>query len=239
MGISLSNRTETALSRKKIEEKIRERPIVFLLILSVVTGAFFLLFPRVDLAISGLFFDGVRFPLQHHPVTHFLREALQIVMLTLILLSVAGLALRYFAQRQLFSIGWRRWLFVALCLLIGPGLVANTLLKDNWGRPRPVQTEDFGGNFAFAPPVLIISDACQQNCSFVSGEGAMAFMTGFVILGLFGLSSNLAIALALLYGAFGSALRIMMGGHYFSDTLFAGLFMAMIAIGLYRLLVRD
>lgn len=213
--------------------------MLYLLGATAAMAVLFLIFPEIDLAISGLFFDGTRFPLQIHPVTHFLRESLQLVMVVLVLFAIAGLALRYFANRQLLGIGWRRWLFVVLCIIIGPGLFANTLLKDNWGRPRPVQTEDFGGNFAFAPPVLIISDACQQNCSFVSGEGAMAFMTGFAILGLLGLSSNLAIALALLYGAFGSALRIMMGGHYFSDTLFAGLFMAMIAIGLYRLLIRD
>ena len=41
-----------------------------------------------------------------------------------------------------------RWLmraFLALALLLGPGLVVNTDFKSHYGRPRPRQDLDIGG----------------------------------------------------------------------------------------------
>src|SRR5262249_54397117 len=37
----------------------------------------------------------------------------------------------------------REGLFLVLMLLIGPGLLVNAGLKSLWGRPRPLQCEDF------------------------------------------------------------------------------------------------
>jgi hypothetical protein len=61
-------------------------------------------------------------------------------------------------------------------LQVGPGLTANLVLKENWGRPRPNSVEQFAGNAPFQPwwrP----SQSCQRNCSFVSGEASQAFWT--------------------------------------------------------------
>jgi lipid A 4'-phosphatase len=60
--------------------------------------------------------------------------------------------------------------------LIGPGLISNLLLKDDWGRPRPNSIAQFSGTAPFEPwwrP----SEACKRNCSFVSGEASDAFWT--------------------------------------------------------------
>ena len=39
-----------------------------------------------------------------------------------------------------------------LVLLMGPILLVNIILKEFWGRPRPYQTEQFGGEFPYVPP---------------------------------------------------------------------------------------
>ena len=55
--------------------------------------------------------------------------------------------------------------FIALGLVLGPiigcGLIANFYFKDNWGRARPYQIEEFGGNLIYTPP-LIKSDQCKK-----------------------------------------------------------------------------
>ncbi|MEI9804295.1 MAG: hypothetical protein WDN48_07260 [Pseudolabrys sp.] len=61
-------------------------------------------------------------------------------------------------------------------MALGPGLAVNVLLKDHWGRPRPIDVTQFGGMDKFVPwwdP----RGACPNNCSFVSGDVAGAFWT--------------------------------------------------------------
>ena len=40
-------------------------------------------------------------------------------------------------------------LFVILLMIIGPGIIVNSILKDHWGRPRPVQCVEFYGKYQF------------------------------------------------------------------------------------------
>lgn len=216
----------------------RRYPLSVLTGLAVFLAIVFLAFPELDLATSALFHDPeTGFLIRSGDDIEVIRDVFVWVLIVLLATSFLALALRILFRRRLFNVATRRWIFVLACFIIGPGLVANTLFKDNWGRPRPVQTEQFGGAFAFAPPLVIVSDACDDNCSFISGEGSLAFMTGFALLGLLGIFTWPAIALALIYGSIGAFMRIAMGGHYLSDNLFAAVFMAMIAIMLYRLIV--
>jgi hypothetical protein len=58
----------------------------------------------------------------------------------------------------------------------GAGLMANVLLKDHWGRSRPIDVTQFGGNERFVAwwdP----RGNCASNCSFVSGDVSGAFWT--------------------------------------------------------------
>ena len=61
-------------------------------------------------------------------------------------------------------------------LALAPGIVANAILKDNWGRPRPFFITEFGGKAEFRPwwdP----RGSCEKNCSFIGGEPSGAFWT--------------------------------------------------------------
>jgi lipid A 4'-phosphatase len=45
-------------------------------------------------------------------------------------------------------------LYLLGSFLIGPGLISNLLLKDNWGRPRPNSIQQFAGTAWFSDAIL-------------------------------------------------------------------------------------
>jgi lipid A 4'-phosphatase len=135
-----------------------------------------------------------------------------IVMLALALLLLATWVARL-----------RRWrlplAFVALAIALGPGLVVNAVFKDNWHRARPYQVHEFGGAQQFSR-AAVITDQCDNNCSFVSGHVACGFFVVSLMLvqpqrrRLWG---GLGVAFGLLIGF----ARIVDGAHWLSDVLWA------------------
>lgn len=116
-------------------------------------------------------------------------------------------------------------------LLIGPGLIANVLLKDFWGRPRPFETLDFGGSLAFVEAGSL-AGTCISNCSFVSGEAAGA---GWLLCLIFFVPSPARFTLAFPLAAISliaPALRLAFGAHYLSDVVLGWLLSLVIFAGL-------
>ena len=68
---------------------------------------------------------------------------------------------------------WQAWrlplAFVVVAGILGPGMVVNWGFKENWQRARPYQVENFGGTQKFSR-AAVITDQCDNNCSFVSGH---------------------------------------------------------------------
>ena len=120
---------------------------------------------------------------------------------------------------------------------LAPGLLVNVALKDHWGRPRPIDVTQFGGDQHFVPWWDPRGD-CPGNCSFVSGDVAGAFWT----LAPAALAPPqwraLAYGAALALGAGMSALRMMAGGHFFTDVVFAGVFTFLIIWIVHFLIYR-
>ena len=116
--------------------------------------------------------------------------------------------------------------------VIGCGLIANFYFKDNWGRARPVNIQEFGGEKIYTQP-FIISDQCERNCSWISGEAsaAFSFIAGTIII-----KSPIFFLLNIIFGIIVSFCRIAMGGHFLSDNIFAMIFMIYLAI-IYKYLV--
>ncbi len=115
--------------------------------------------------------------------------------------------------------------------------MANVVLKDNWGRARPRSVVEFGGTKHFTP-ALIPASECSRNCSFVSGEASSAFVPFFAAALLLLPQLRRTLFGAGLAAGFGAGLiRISQGGHFLSDILFAGIFMALTASALHILLI--
>jgi lipid A 4'-phosphatase len=117
----------------------------------------------------------------------------------------------------------RRAAFALLLLLLGPELIVNLTLKNHFGRPRPRQVKNFGGEYRFEPiGEFSPGEACK---SFPCGHAA----TGFYWLGLAlyfrkesrKVASSLAI-LGTVYGTLIGIARMAQGGHWLSDVLWSG-----------------
>jgi len=208
----------------------------------LLSALLFQLWPGIDLAVSGLFYTpGTGFTLANDPALELLREtiwALSILMVgTTIAAIMAALVGRPFLDL-------RRAVIILLTYLMGPALLVDGVLKRFWGRARPANIEDFGGTQHYTPP-LIPADQCLSNCSFVSGEGAaaVALAISFALIAPAVRARvsppiyRLYLALAVLLPLTGMALRVMLGRHFLSDTIFAALFVSGIALVLARLLL--
>lgn len=116
----------------------------------------------------------------------------------------------------------RPGLFLALVLLLGPGLIVNGVLKKVYFRPRPVQVAEFGGGESFQA----LGEPTLQHTghSFPSGHAAMGFYWLAPALFLWRSRRRQAVAclaLALIHGGLMSFGRMAQGGHWFSDVLWS------------------
>src|ERR1700675_421204 len=113
--------------------------LVIALTIGAVVGVVFGVVPRLDLAVSTPFYDTKThdFPLNAHVWSQNARDVAR-GLITLLILP-AGIALlgKILLPRRPMLIKCQAVLFLVGTLAVGPGLIANTLLKDHWGRARP------------------------------------------------------------------------------------------------------
>ena len=117
----------------------------------------------------------------------------------------------------------RATLFLITTMALGPGLLVNVGLKDYWGRPRPIDVAQFGGNQHFVAWWDPRGD-CPANCSFVSGDcrgAAWTFAPAALVPPPW---RAVAYGAALALDAGMAAIRMMAGAHFLTDTVFAGVF---------------
>jgi lipid A 4'-phosphatase len=114
-------------------------------------------------------------------------------------------------------------LFLVLFLLLGPGLLVNTVFKDHWGRPRPADITEFGGADRFLP--FWVKGEAGHGKSFPSGHASVGFFLFAPFFFLRGKANKKAfpfLTLGILYGLLLGLGRIIQGGHFLSDVLWAG-----------------
>jgi len=130
---------------------------------------------------------------------------------------------------------WRKGaLFCSLAILIGPGIVINTILKPNWGRPRPCDTVVFGGDCDYVPPGTI--GPYEMAKSFPSGHASMGFvflLPAFLLLRKNPTAAMCVLAGGMLCGAAVGGSRIAEGGHYLSDIAWSGAIVYFTGLTLY------
>ncbi len=184
----------------------------------------FYVFPELDIRFSMLFYDPVsRFYLADAPFCHYIYESVEIVSTAWVVLAFLLLTVLWIRKKPWFGLSAKHLIYLLAALAIGPGLIVNVVLKDNWGRARPYDVIQFGGASVFTP-AFAISNQCHHNCSFVSGHAAMGFYFiafGFCRHKVCRKRRNLLILLAGIYGAVVGLVRILQGGHFLSDIVFA------------------
>ena len=198
----------------------------------------FVSFPALDIETARLFYLGdAVFVGTAHPFVFFMKKLisnLAVVTAVAILIGVAYTSILRLRFPWLTAAQFR---FLFYALLIGPGLIVNALFKEVWGRARPNDTELFGGTQIFSPPV-VISDQCDTNCSFASGDASFAFfLLAFALLSP-PRYRPIATKVAVAFGLFVGAVRMSDGSHFLSDVLFAGIFVGL-TIYAAKLLVLE
>ena len=226
-------RVEPAGGRTNEMHYLRLRRSQIILASFVLFALLITAFPRVDIAISGMFFDGRSF-LRDQWWQRLLQQGLT-YFLALSVVAVVGIyACNRILRRNVFGIDGRRALFVILVLAIGCGFIVNFALKDHFGRARPRDIAEFGGTKQFTP-AFRVSQQCSTNCSFSSGDAAGGFFSLALALAL---SRRRAAFLAgIVVGAVMSFARISAGAHFFSDTVVSFFVMLIVADVLFFYMV--
>lgn len=159
-----------------------------------------------------------------------------------IITSVGALLLyiRSFNERSGQVIYRKMALYLSLAMIIGPGIIVNTILKDNWGRPRPRELELYGGRYSYEAPLRI--DPASTGKSFPCGHATMGFY--FYALALLFAHRRrrhyvLLTLFATLYGLLIGWVRVIQGGHFVSDVLFSGGIVYLSSWALWRVMKLD
>ncbi|MEM7463403.1 MAG: phosphatase PAP2 family protein [Pseudomonadota bacterium] len=204
--------------------------------IGLIATIIFTTLPSIDLAVSQLFLneDG-KFIMAKSDFWRTLRTiTLRAFAVWYVAIIVCGLWARN-ANAPILQLTWPKWLYLAICSIIGPLLLTNVILKEFWGRWRPREVEGLGGEEQFTSP-LDISGTCADNCSFVSGEVSSMVMI-FISLAFVSTAMRpLFYGLTIGMGAFSALIRVGQGGHFLSDTLFAASLMTLVAAGIYWLM---
>ncbi|CAB5137012.1 hypothetical protein D3OALGA1CA_3607 [Olavius algarvensis associated proteobacterium Delta 3] len=134
---------------------------------------------------------------------------------------------------------WRRdALLIFLTAVIGGGLIVNSALKPFWGRPRPGQITEFGGQWEYRSPLQPGTPGKGQ--SFPCGHCTMGyiFVTLFFLRRRYPRVAYLGGSFGILYGAVVSVGRIVDGGHFPTDTLWSLGIILLVAGVLYYFILK-
>ena len=125
---------------------------------------------------------------------------------------------------------------ILLTLIVGAGIIVNLMFKEYWGRPRPKQVIEFGGNQeyrAFWQPKFGSVSGDHQK-SFPSGHSAMGFYyLSMILVGRRYRNRAITYTGAGLTTFWGGGLmltRVVQGGHFVSDVVISPVIMWSIAL---------
>jgi len=201
--------------------KVREMVIRhWVTLVFVVLAAIFVIWPEIDLAVARQFYFGeLGFKYEDQSWVVIIYDVFRDLPRVLLPALVVLVGLTYLKRLQ-----WdkrrKSLLFLLVVLVLGPGFVVHAIFKDTWDRSRPRHLVEFGGEWHFTP-AFVIADECEQNCSFVSGHAAMGF---YWIALAWPLRKRRWLIPGLITGAVVGGVRIIQGGHFLSDVIFAGFF---------------
>jgi membrane-associated PAP2 superfamily phosphatase len=119
--------------------------------------------------------------------------------------------------------------FIVLVILLGPGLVVNLVFKNHWGRPRPLHTSEFGGQYSYLPPLKIGN---TPDKSFPCGHCSVGYMF-FTLYFLSKKRKFFYFSLTMLFALMMAFTRMTAGGHFLSDILWSGYLVFFVAWFVY------
>lgn len=194
-------------------------------------GVFIVISPKLDQLISVLPYNSFshKFYGEGSIWCHIIYRAVPFLTLLLLITPIALLIKNYRNQAK-FGSSKKYAFIIILSLWIGPGIIVNNVLKDHWGRPRPYQV--LRDHKEFSPFWRPHFTAINAN-SFPSGHASVGFFLGVPLIAL--RRKKLGIAVSLFGGGLVGVVRILQGGHYLSDVVFAGLIVYLVTYLILKL----
>jgi membrane-associated PAP2 superfamily phosphatase len=189
------------------------------LVLGTATALFHLF--DLDIAIQSLFYSPAEgWRLEHRTFWDFtyrygIFPGYLFAVGCLAMISVSYWNERYFKYRKAAVV-------MVVALILGPGLLVNAVFKDHWQRPRPREVTQFGGGEQFVP--VCVRGHVTGGKSFPCGHASMGFYLAVPYLFLRRTRKGLAyafLALGIGYGSVIGAARMIAGGHFLSDVIWA------------------
>ena len=202
-------------------------------------GVVFGVYPQLDLDISALFFDPDNAHLRNGGQAWALysRDAASALITLLVAPAFVAIVGKLILPRRRMLIGGRAALFLIVTLALGPGILANKIFKEHWGRMRPVDVTQFGGTDRFTPwwdPRGAVHGKlfvhCRRALRRVLDAGARR--AGAAAMAVAGLWRGARLRRVI------GGLRIAAGGHFFTDVVFAGVFMYLLMWVVHGLIYR-
>lgn len=198
--------------------------LIVFLVLSVLTY-FIFKDAKWDLFFAQLFYtpqnEDVWFH-QNDPLWSFFYHGAPILTGVLLFGSLAVLAMsqvrQTWAHRRIYA------LFVFLAVLIGPGVLVNSVFKPYWGRPRPRQVQELGGNYEFR--AWHQPGIGAQGMSFPCGHSSVGYAYGVFFWVYRRKKPVLAHSImmgSIVLGTVMGVGRIAAGGHFMSDVIWSAL----------------
>ncbi len=227
---------KTGTPRAEADRRWARHELAVLLALAAATTLLFAATP-LDFTAGRLFYrpDALNhWPLADRLPWSVLYRAAPWITASLVLAGLAGLAAGALRRHE----AWRRsGAFVLLTVVIGPGIVINTVFKDHWDRPRPREIVEFGGALHYAPAPLRGASGASFPCGhcsvgFLYGLGWWLWRRRRPALARVSLVAGLTAGSALGLG------RMAAGGHFLSDVVWSALLAFAVAHVLYFHVLR-
>ena len=213
--------------------------LAVLLVMGLATGAVFAIDPLLDVQAALYFRDlSSRLETSGFPsLIEWFRALGPLVLVAAIAPAVITLIVKAFLPRRRAPMSSRAALFLILSLALGPGLLVNGLLKPYWPRARPYMIVEAPSEYSFTPwwdP----RGTCDSNCSFVSGE-----VSGAAWLAAPAMLAPLpwryaALGAVAVYGDAIAFIRLLAGGHFLSDVIFAAVLTGLVIWATHGMLFR-
>ena len=138
-----------------------------------------------------------------------------------VLLGLLGLLILAIGIAKRSNVRFRVYgMFLFLAVVIGPGLVVNTVFKDHWERPRPRDVQVFGGGEVYVPPLML----GERGNSFPCGHCSVAFAFGAFYLiwrRKYPVRAYTVLVGSIILASLMGVARMAAGGHFLSDVLWS------------------
>ena len=213
--------------------------LIFLILITAHTAIFW--FSDIDLRVSNFFYHPEQanpWPMGNLIIWKLFYQlgpilSVSIVVSTLLIIIISFLKETWQSYRI-------QAIFILVSFLLGPGLIVNTLFKDNWGRPRPTYIEPFGGTEQYVPPLKYNSKG--EGNSFPSGHSSLGF--GFIAFWFLWhrrrvVWANYAVVFSLSLGCLFGFSRMAAGGHFLSDVFWSLWIPLLTSMGLYYFIFKK